>query len=176
MAVCTGYMGSRAVCHPAAIPASPVDFHARVQPELSALHDPASTENGHKMPEIAAVHTDHAPEALGPYSQAVVTGDWIFASGQIPIDPRTGLLVEGAVQDQTDRVLRNLEAVLAAAGGGLRTVVKTTVYLSDMAFFTDMNTVYARHFGEHRPARATVAVAGLPKGVDVEIEVVARVG
>lgn len=128
------------------------------------------------MPEIATVHTDHAPEALGPYSQAIVSGGWIFASGQIPVDPRTGLLVEGEVQDQTDRVMRNLAAVLAAAGGGLRTVVKTTVYLSDMAFFADMNTVYARHFGDHRPARATVAVGGLPKGVDVEIEVVARVG
>ncbi len=128
------------------------------------------------MPEIAAVHTAHAPEALGPYSQAIVSGGWIFASGQIPIDPRTGLLVEGPVRDQTDRVMRNLAAVLAAAGGGLRTVVKTTVYLSDMAFFADMNTVYARHFGDHRPARATVAVGGLPKGVDVEIEVVARVG
>ena len=128
------------------------------------------------MPEIAAVHTDHAPEALGPYSQAIVTGGWIFASGQIPIDPETGSLVKGEVQDQTDRVLRNLAAVLAAAGGSLRTVVKTTVYLSDMALFADMNTVYARHFGDHRPARATVGVGGLPKGVDVEIEVVAKVG
>lgn len=128
------------------------------------------------MPEIAAVHTDHAPEAVGPYSQAIVTGGWIFASGQIPVDPRTGMLVEGAVRDQTDRVMRNLAAVLTAAGGGLRTVVKTTVYLSDMAFFAEMNTVYAMHFGDHRPARATVAVGGLPKGVDVEIEAVARVG
>ena len=127
------------------------------------------------MPEITAVHTDHAPGALGPYSQAIVADGWIFASGQIPIDPETGLLVKGDVQDQTDRVLRNLAAVLSAAGGGLQTVVKTTVYLSDMALFSDMNAVYARHFGDHRPARATVGVGGLPRDVDVEIEVIARV-
>lgn len=128
------------------------------------------------MAGIASVHTDDAPGALGPYSQAIVTDGWIFASGQIPIDPGTGSLVEGDIAEQTDRVLANLAAVLAAGGGSLRTVVKTTVYLSDMARFADMNAVYARHFGDHRPARATVAVAGLPKGVDVEIEVIARVG
>ena len=128
------------------------------------------------MAGIAPVHTDDAPGALGPYSQAIVTDGWIFASGQIPIDPGTGSLVEGDIAEQTDRVLANLAAVLAAAGGSLRTVVKTTVYLSDMARFADMNAVYAKHFGDHRPARATVAVAGLPKGVDVEIEVIARVG
>lgn len=128
------------------------------------------------MAGIAPVHTDDAPGALGPYSQAIVTDGWIFASGQIPIDPGTGSLVEGDIAEQTDRVLANLAAVLAAAGGSLRTVVKTTVYLSDMVRFADMNAVYARHFGDHRPARATVAVAGLPKGVDVEIEVIARVG
>jgi len=128
------------------------------------------------MPEIAASNTDRAPEALGPYSQAIVTDGWIFASGQIPIDPDTGALVEGDARAQTRRVLRNLDAVLRAAGGSLETVVKTTVYLSDMAHFAGMNGVYSRHFGDHRPARATVAVAGLPKGVDVEIEAVARVG
>lgn len=127
------------------------------------------------MPEIAASNTDRAPEALGPYSQAIVTDGWIFASGQIAMDPETGELVEGGVEVQADRVLRNLAAVLAAAGGSLQTVVKTTVFLSDMALFADMNAVYARHFGDHRPARATVAAGGLPAGVDVEIEVVARV-
>ena len=127
------------------------------------------------MPKIRSVHTAHAPEAIGPYSQAVVTGGWIFASGQIPVDPETGSPVKGGVRRQTDRVLGNLAAVLSAAGGSLRTVVKTTVYLSDMDLFADMNSVYAEHFGDHRPARATVGVAGLPKGVDVEIEVVARV-
>lgn len=127
------------------------------------------------MAHIAAVHTDDAPGALGPYSQAIVTDGWIFASGQIAIDPATGTLVEGDVAAQSEQVLRNLAAVLAAAGGSLRTVVKTTVYLSDMSFFADMNAVYAAHFGDHRPARATVAAGGLPRGVDVEIEVVARV-
>ena len=128
------------------------------------------------MSTLVPVHTDRAPGALGPYSQAIVADGWIFASGQIPIDPETGSLVEGGVDVQADRVLRNLGAVLAAAGGSLQTVAKTTVYLSDMALFGEMNAVYERHFGDHRPARATVAVAGLPKGVDVEIEVIARVG
>ena len=127
------------------------------------------------MAQIAAVHTDDAPGALGPYSQAIVTDGWIFASGQIAIDPATGSLVEGDVRVQSEQVLRNLKAVLQAAGGSLQTVVKTTVYLSDMSLFADMNAVYAMHFGDHRPARATVAAGGLPRGVDVEIEVVARV-
>ena len=127
------------------------------------------------MAQIAAVHTDDAPGALGPYSQAIVTDGWIFASGQIAIDPATGSLVEGDVRVQSEQVLRNLKAVLQAAGGSLQTVVKTTVYLSDMSLFADMNAMYAKHFGDHRPARATVAAGGLPRGVDVEIEVVARV-
>ncbi len=128
------------------------------------------------MARLTTVHTDNAPGALGPYSQAIVTEGWIFASGQIGIDPATGDLVEGGVAEQADRVLKNLTAVLEAAGGSLQTVVKTTVFLSDMGLFAEMNQVYARHFGAHRPARATVAAGGLPKGVDVEIEVVARVG
>ena len=126
------------------------------------------------MTQIETASTPAAPGAIGPYSQAVVTDGWIFASGQIPLDPETGELVEGNVSVQTDRVLRNLAAVLEAAGGSLGTVVKTTVFLSDMAHFAQMNAEYARHFGDHRPARATVAVAGLPKDVDVEIEVLAR--
>lgn len=128
------------------------------------------------MPQLTSIHTDNAPGALGPYSQAIVTDGWIFASGQIAIDPATGDLVDGGVAEQADRVLRNLAAVLAAAGGSMQTVVKTTVFLSDMALFAEMNEVYARHFGDHRPARATVGVSGLPRGVDVEMEVVARVG
>ena len=127
------------------------------------------------MHQITTVGTDAAPGAIGPYSQAVVTDGWIFASGQIPLNPKTGKLVEGDVGAQTDQVLKNLAAVLAAAGGSLGTAVKTTVFLSDMAHFAEMNAVYATHFGDHRPARATVAVAGLPKNVDVEIELVARV-
>lgn len=128
------------------------------------------------MAQLTTIHTDDAPGALGPYSQAIVTDGWIFASGQIAIDPATGDLVDGDVSEQADQVLRNLTAVLDAAGGSLQTVVKTTVFLSDMGLFADMNEVYARHFGDHRPARATVAVGGLPQGVDVEIELVARVG
>jgi 2-iminobutanoate/2-iminopropanoate deaminase len=120
------------------------------------------------------IHTDQAPAAIGPYSQAVAVGNLVFCSGQIPIDPASGELVEGDVAVQTDQVMRNLAAVLAAAGCSLTDVVKTTVFLSDMGNFVAMNEVYGRHFGDHRPARATVAVAGLPKAVDVEIEVIAR--
>lgn len=120
------------------------------------------------------IHTDRAPAAIGPYSQAVAVGNLVFCSGQIPIDPASGELVEGDVAVQTDQVMRNLAAVLAAAGCSLTDVVKTTVFLSDMGNFVAMNEVYGRHFGDHRPARATVAVAGLPKAVDVEIEVIAR--
>lgn len=128
------------------------------------------------MPDITPVSTSNAPGAIGPYSQAIVSEGWIFASGQIPLDPATGELVGGDVAAQTDQVMKNLAAVLEEGGGSLGTVVKTTVFLSDMGLFADMNQTYERHFGAHRPARATVAVAGLPKGVDVEIEVIARVG
>jgi 2-iminobutanoate/2-iminopropanoate deaminase len=125
------------------------------------------------MSDLKAVHTPNAPEAIGPYSQAVSVGPWLFCSGQIPLDPRTMELVGGDVAQQTEQVMLNLAAVLAEAGCSLSDVVKTTVFLSDMAHFTTMNGVYGKHFGDHKPARATVAVAGLPKGVDVEIEVVA---
>jgi len=128
------------------------------------------------MSELKIVRTDDAPGAIGPYSQAIVSDGWVFCSGQIPMDPDTGELVDGDVAVQTDRVMRNLAAVLAAAGASLNTVVKTTVFLSDMGDFSAMNEVYGRHFGDHKPARATVQAAGLPKGVAVEIEVVARVG
>jgi len=126
------------------------------------------------MSELRTVHTDHAPAAIGPYSQAVVTDGWVFCSGQIPIDPATGDLLEGDIQAQTDRVLENLRAVLEAAGSSLSAVVKTTVFLADMDDFQAMNEVYARHFGDHRPARAAVEAAALPKRVTVEIECVAR--
>ncbi|MGD2069234.1 MAG: RidA family protein [Gemmatimonadota bacterium] len=128
------------------------------------------------MSEIDFVHTPEAPEAIGPYSQAVVTDGWVFCSGQIPLDPETMELVEGDIEVQTDRVLRNLRAVLEAAGSGLSRVVKTTVFLADMGDFQAMNGVYAHHFGDHRPARAAVQAAKLPKGVDIEIECVARHG
>jgi 2-iminobutanoate/2-iminopropanoate deaminase len=125
---------------------------------------------------IDVVRTERAPAAIGPYSQAVTANGWVFCSGQIALDPDTGEVVAGGVEAQTDRVMRNLTAVLEAAGASLSTVVKTTVFLSDMADFQAMNEVYGRHLGEHRPARATVQAAGLPRGVKVEIECVALSG
>jgi 2-iminobutanoate/2-iminopropanoate deaminase len=127
------------------------------------------------MSQLEPVHTDRAPQAIGPYSQAIVTDGWVFCSGQIPLDPATMELPGGDVAQQTGLVLKNLRAVLEAAGAGLDTVVKTTVFLKDMSDFAAMNEVYGRHFGDHRPARAAVQAAALPKGVDVEIECVARV-
>lgn len=114
-----------------------------------------------------------APPAIGPYSQAVDAGGFVFLAGQIAIDPSTGQLVHGDIRTQTERVLRNLEAVLAAAGLGLDRVVKTTVYMTDLAEFSAMNEVYARFFPRPPPARATVQVAALPRGARVEIEAVA---
>ena len=119
------------------------------------------------------VRTEAAPAAIGPYSQAAIVGDLVFTAGQVALDPTTGTVVEGGIEAQTARVLENLAAVLAAAGSSLSLVVKTTVFLTDMADFPAMNKVYAEEFGDHKPARATVAVAGLPLGVRVEIEVVA---
>ena len=127
------------------------------------------------MSDLHTVQTPHAPAAIGPYSQAVVSDGWIFCSGQIALNPATMELVGGDIAAQTEQVLTNLKAVLEAGGGSLSTVVKTTVFLSDMALFAAMNEVYARHFKDNRPARATVAVRTLPKNVDVEIECVARV-
>lgn len=127
------------------------------------------------MSDLRPIQTPHAPAAIGPYSQAVVCDGWIFCSGQIPLDPATMELVGGDIAAQTERVLRNLKAVLEAAGGSLDTVVKTTVFLSDMGLFAGMNEVYARHFTDKRPARAAVAVRTLPKNVDVEIECIARI-
>lgn len=127
------------------------------------------------MSELRTIHTDDAPAAIGPYSQAVVTEGWVFVSGQIPFDPATMEQVPGDIAAQTERSLLNLRAILEAAGAGMDTVVKTTVFLQDMGDFAAMNEVYARHFGDHRPARAAVQAAALPKGVDVEIECVARV-
>jgi 2-iminobutanoate/2-iminopropanoate deaminase len=122
------------------------------------------------------VATDAAPKAIGPYSQAVTYGDLIYTAGQIALDPATTQIVEGGIVEQTERVLSNLEAVLKAAGSDLSRVLKTTVFLQSMADFTAMNEVYARRFGTHRPARSTVAAAGLPRNVLVEIEIVAAKG
>ena len=128
------------------------------------------------MSDIKFISTSQAPGAIGPYSQAVIAGEWVFASGQIPIDPATGEVIDGGIADQTDRVLKNLSAVLHEAGLSLDQVVKTTVYLADMGSFGEMNEVYAKHFGDHRPARATVQAAALPKNVGVEIDVIAWLG
>ncbi len=123
---------------------------------------------------MKTIATAGAPKAIGPYSQAIVAGDLLFASGQVPLDPSTGELVAGGFEAGVERVFDNLEAVLAQAGARLEDVVKTTVYLLRMADFAAMNGVYARRFGNHRPARSTVAVAELPKGAAVEIDLIAR--
>ncbi|HIL89091.1 MAG TPA: RidA family protein, partial [Gemmatimonadetes bacterium] len=123
---------------------------------------------------MVRIHTDHAPAAIGPYSQAIVVDGWVFCSGQIPLDPDTAELVGGTIDEQTDQALSNLSEVLQAAGSSLQHVVKTTVFLADMNDFAAMNKVYEQHFGEHRPARAAVQAAALPKFCDVEIECIAR--
>jgi 2-iminobutanoate/2-iminopropanoate deaminase len=121
------------------------------------------------------VATGNAPQAIGPYSQAVKNGGLVFCSGQIPLDPATGQVVAGSIAEQTARVLDNLKGVLEAAGAGLDSVVKTTVFVKDLAEFAAMNEVYAKYFGTGAPARSTVEVARLPKDVKVEIEAIAFV-
>ncbi len=122
------------------------------------------------------IQTTQAPEAIGPYSQAVAVGDLVFCSGQIPLVPETMDLAGETVAEQTTQVLKNLSEVLKEAGSGLDKVIKTTVFLKDMGEFAEMNGVYASFFGDHKPARATVEVARLPKDVKVEIECVAKIG
>jgi 2-iminobutanoate/2-iminopropanoate deaminase len=121
------------------------------------------------------ITTGKAPAAIGPYSQAIVSNGWAFLSGQIPLDPATGQLIEGGIEAQTERVLENLRAVLEASGSSLADVVKTTVYLKDMGDFAAMNAVYGRYFTENPPARATIEAARLPKDVRVEIDCIAAV-
>lgn len=122
---------------------------------------------------IGFVATPDAPRAIGPYSQATRANGFLFTAGQVGFDPVTGELVDGGIAEQTARVIENLRAILAAAGLDLASVVKTTVFLVDMGAFAAMNEVYARAFGDHRPARSTVAVAALPRGAQVEIDAVA---
>ena len=122
------------------------------------------------------VQTGQAPQAIGPYSQAIKAGGLVFASGQIPIDPQTGQFVEGGIAEQTEQVIKNLEAVLNAAGSGLDSVVKTTVFLADMEEFAMMNEVYGKYFVNGPPARSTVAAARLPRDARVEIDAIALVG
>ena len=121
---------------------------------------------------ISFISTDKAPAAIGPYSQAVKAGAFLFASGQIPLRP-DGSLVEGGIEEQTRQVLSNIKGILDAEGIGLTSIVKTTVFIKDMNDFAKMNEVYASFFGEHKPARSTVEVARLPRDVKVEIEFVA---
>ena len=123
---------------------------------------------------MKSVKSDKAPAAIGPYSQAVIAGGFLFSAGQIPLDPATGQIVDGGIAGQTERVMQNLQAVLEAAGLGWSSVVKTTVYLHDMADFPAVNEIYARSIGEARPARSTVQVTALPRGALVEIDLVAR--
>ena len=122
------------------------------------------------------ISTDGAPRAIGPYSQGIAAAGLLFLSGQIPLDPKTGVLVQGTIQEEVTRVLENLKAVLEAAGAGIERVVRTTVYLTSLEDFQAMNEVYARYFGENRPARSTVQVAALPKGARVEIDAIAALG
>lgn len=119
------------------------------------------------------VSTSAAPAAIGPYSQAIKAGDFLFASGQIPLDPATGALVTGGIAEQTHQVMKNLAGVLQAAGTGFEKVVKTTVYLSDMADFAAVNEIYATYFPQPAPARATIQAARLPRDVKVEIDLIA---
>ncbi|KAJ3041029.1 2-iminobutanoate/2-iminopropanoate deaminase [Rhizophlyctis rosea] len=128
------------------------------------------------MSTLTHINTDKAPKAIGPYSQAVVANGMVYTAGQVAFDPKTMEIVEGDVQVQTDRVLTNLKAVLEAAGSSFDKVVKTTVFLKNMNDFAKMNEIYAKHFGDARPARSAVEVARLPRDVLVEIEAVAIAG
>lgn len=125
--------------------------------------------------KLMVISTDQAPAAIGPYSQAIQAGNLLFCSGQIPLDPVSGEIVAGDVRRQTEQVLENISAVLSAAGAGFNDVVKATVFLVEMSDFSAMNEVYGRYFSNHKPARSTVAVKQLPRGVLVEIEVIACV-
>ena len=126
--------------------------------------------------DTKSIATPKAPQAIGPYSQAVACGGFLFLSGQVPIDPATGALLKGTIQEEVARVIANLRAVLEAGGSGLDRVVKTTVFLTSLDDFQAMNEAYGKAFGDSRPARATVQVAALPKGARVEIDAIARIG
>lgn len=123
--------------------------------------------------KLTTISTEKAPAAIGPYSQAVLAGNLLFCSGQIPLDPLSGEIVTGDIRRQAEQVMENIAAVLSAAGAGFSDVVKATVFLVDMSDFGAVNEVYGRYFPGHKPARSTVAVRGLPRGVLLEIEVIA---
>jgi 2-iminobutanoate/2-iminopropanoate deaminase len=127
------------------------------------------------MTELRRIQTEQAPAAIGPYSQAIVSGELVFTAGQIALNPETMQIEEGDITAQTERVMTNLQAILESAGASLSSVVKTTVFLLDMNDFAAMNAVYGAHFGDHKPARSTVQAARLPRDVRVEIEAIARI-
>jgi 2-iminobutanoate/2-iminopropanoate deaminase len=127
------------------------------------------------MTDRKRIHTDGAPAAIGPYSQAIASGGFVFTAGQIGLDPGTGEFVEGGVAEQAERALKNLSAVLEAAGTSMKDVVKTTLYLADMGDFVTVNEIYAGYFSEPFPARSAVQAADLPRGALVEIDAIARV-
>ncbi|SVC66760.1 uncharacterized protein METZ01_LOCUS319614 [marine metagenome] len=120
-----------------------------------------------------AIQTDQAPAAIGPYSQAIRIGNFLYTSGQIALDPKSGMFLSGEIEDETDQTLKNISAILKADGLNLENVVKTTVYLSDLNHFSRMNQVYEKYFSKNKPARACVQVAALPKGAKVEIDAIA---
>lgn len=125
--------------------------------------------------EKRAIKTDKAPSAIGPYEQGVRAGDFLFTSGQIALDPATGQFLKGEIEEETERVLKNIEAILNAAGMTFKNAVKTTVYLTDLSHFARMNKVYEKFFAESKPARSTVQVAALPRDAKIEIDVVAAI-
>ena len=125
---------------------------------------------------LKQISTDKAPAAIGPYSQGIIANGFLYTAGQIPLDPAAGKIVDGGIVEQTERVMENLQEVLRAAGASWADVVKTTVYLQDLAHFPTVNEIYGRWLGDARPARSTVQVRGLPRGALVEIDAIAAVG
>jgi reactive intermediate/imine deaminase len=138
---------------------------------ISFIPNNLYSEESKKMPK-EIISTDNAPQAIGPYSQAVKTGNLIFISGQIPLDPKTGDIVDGSIEDQANQVLDNIKSICEAAGHGLEDIVKITIFLTDLGNFVTVNEVMKNYFKEPYPARATVEISGLPLGVNVEIEAI----
>ena len=138
---------------------------------ISFISNNLYSEDSKKMPK-EIISTDNAPQAIGPYSQAVKTGNLIFISGQIPLDPKTGDIVDGSIEDQANQVLDNIKSICEAAGHGLEDIVKITIFLTDLGNFATVNEVMKNYFKEPYPARATVEISGLPLGVNVEIEAI----
>ena len=138
---------------------------------ISFISNNLYSEESKKMSK-EIISTDNAPQAIGPYSQAVKTGNLIFISGQIPLDPKTGDIVDGTIEDQANQVLENIKSICEAAGHGLEDIVKITIFLTDLGNFATVNEVMKKYFKEPYPARATVEISGLPLGVEVEIEAI----